>query len=51
MKEQCYKYIFTHMKTKAKLKFETTSFEMAISMLGLMVNSVNDWTMKRFKCK
>jgi hypothetical protein len=39
------------MKTKAKLKFETTSFEMAISMLGLMVNSVNDWTMKRFKCK
>lgn len=51
MKEKHYDYVFTHTKTKAKLKFSSTSIEEATQVLSIMVVSIADWDMKRFKCK
>jgi hypothetical protein len=46
-----YKYVFTHKKTQAKLKFIAGEFNEAIIILSGLVNTVADWDMKRFKCK
>lgn len=46
-----YKYVFTHNKTKAKLKFISNDFNNAILLLANMVNAVSDWDMKKYKCK
>jgi len=51
MKDSIYKYVFRHNITKAKLSFEAKSVQNAIIILSIMVNTVADWDMKRYKQK
>jgi hypothetical protein len=51
MKDKKYDYMFTHIQTKAKLKFTSTTVQEAIKELATMVNSVQDWDMRRFTKK
>jgi hypothetical protein len=51
MKDTRYKYVFTHCVQQAKLKFEATTIQEAVRIIGSLVSSVEEWNMKRFRIK
>ena len=51
MKNSMYDYVFKHKTIRAVLRFNARELEDAIQLLATIVNSVQDWDMKRYKCK